>query len=238
MKVFKSLLSLVLALTLGATVTVAQQTDAKTEKYVPKIDVEKRAQNQTDRLAKEVEMTEKQVEKVKSIYLKYGKKEIEARKIEDKREFATKVSQIRKDQEKAILDVMTDEQRAAYKDKKAKKAEEYAARKKRMEAENRAKEQGKEIAKPKSLKGKPMTAEQNAQRKTDRMVGDLSLTREQIPEVQKIQLDYFTQLDEAMNSIEDRSELSAKVKGLKEAKTASLKKVLTDEQFKKMTEKK
>lgn len=239
MKVFKSLLSLVLALTIGATVAVAQQPDAKPEKIIPNIDIEKRAQNQTDRLAKELEMTEKQVEKVKSIYVKYGKKELEARKIEDKREFAMKVSKIRKDQEKALFDVMTDEQRAAYKDKKAQKAEQYAAKKARVEAETRAKQQGKEMAKSEPVKkGEPMTAEQNAQRKTDKMVGDLSLTRDQIPQVQKIQLDYFTQLDEAMTTIEDRSELSAKVKGLKEAKTASLKKVLTEEQFNKMTEKK
>lgn len=227
-----------MALTLGATVTVAQQTDAKTEKYVPKIDVEKRAQNQTDRLAKEIEMTEKQVEKVKSIYVKYGKKEIEARKIEDKREFAMKVGQIRKDQEKAILDVMTDEQRAAYKDRKAKKAEQYAARKARVEAETRAQEKGSEMQKPKAVKGEPMNAEQNAQRKTDRMVGDLSLTREQIPEVLKINTDYYTQVDEAMKTIEDRTEVAAKVKSLKDARMASLKEILTAEQYKKMTENK
>lgn len=237
MKVFKSLLGLVLILTLCTPALMAQQTETKEQLMRPEVNVEQKAQRQTDNLAKKVELTEKQVEKVKNIYIKYGNKEADAKKIEDTKERGQKISKIRMDQEQALKDVMTAEQLAKYQQAKDKKAESMSAKKEQRDVEKRAKEKGTTKQKG-EMKGEPFSTEQKAQKKTDRLVEELGLTREQVPQVQKINIDYYTQLDELMKNTEDRTALKDSKNALKETYMASLKNVLTAEQYKKMEEKK
>ena len=141
------------------------------------------------------------------------------------------------DQEQALKDVMTKEQLAKYQEAKDKKRESMSAAKEQRDTEKRAKEKG-TAPERRELHGEPFTTEQKAQKKTDSLVDELGLTREQVPQVQKINLDYYTQLDQLMKNTEDRSALKASKNALKETYTTSLKAVLTAEQFEKMNEKK
>jgi hypothetical protein len=235
MKVFKLILGFVLFFTLGANTTFAQKaTRVEGEQSMEAL--ERRAQVRTDNLAKKVEMTESQVNKIKAIYLKYGKKEREVRSIEDKKERGMKIVEIRKAQEKEIKAVMTKEQRIQYEEQMSKKNEQMASMNNKRKAAKKAEEKGKEVPKS-AAKGEPMNAEQQAQKKTDNMVGDLGLNREQIDKVQQVNIDYYKGMEEMLNTMEDRTKMSQKKTELENARLASLKEILTDAQYKKLTEK-
>lgn len=233
MKVLKLILGLVLFLALSTNVTFAQTSSVKP---TPE-QIEKRAQQKTDNLAKKVELTEDQVVKVKEIYIKYRNMEVDARQIEDAQKRKEKLVESQKGQEKALRGVMTKEQLAKYDEAKSKRTEEKVAKRKQMEAAKRAEERGQEIPRSPS-KGQPLSTEQKAQRQTDKMVVELSLSREQTTKVQAVNVEYYTKLDELIKSESDRTKIKELRDGLRTARLASLKEVLTEQQYKSMTDEK
>lgn len=237
MKLFKSLLGLVLILLLSSSVTFGQDA-GKPAMQRPAMDPEVRAQKQTDNLAKKVELTEKQVKEMKKIYTKYNKQRIEAKKLTDMAQRRTKLTNITRDENKAIEEAMTANQLKAYKESRQKRKQEldqkFAAQMKKKEAIERERRTG--VKQPVSTdnaeqKKSPVN---KAQKTTDEMVKNLGLTREQVPQVMKININFHEGMDKAKSLSNDKEAWTAEVKKLKAAQEGALKKVLTEEQIEKL----
>jgi Spy/CpxP family protein refolding chaperone len=84
----------------------------------------------------------------------------------------------------------------------------------------------------------PLTAEARAQKWTDWMKKELTLTTEQEPEVHAINIKYADQVDDIKAEEGDRRSKFTEVRETNKAKDEELKAVLTPEQFTKYTEKK
>ncbi|GAF04443.1 DUF4890 domain-containing protein [Saccharicrinis fermentans] len=84
-------------------------------------------------------------------------------------------------------------------------------------------------------KGKMGTPEEMAQKQTERMKESLNLSDEQEAKVKSINLEFAEKQQELVNSSSgDRTAMRESMKTIREDKKAALKKVLTDEQYKKM----
>jgi hypothetical protein len=219
MKLFKSLLGMAMILLLSSSVAYGQEKNKKPTQRAP-LTTEQRAQRQTDNFVKKNELNEKQAKEVKEIYIKYGEKIEGLNKNAEASAKNKEVAMARSKQEAELVKVLTEEQLAAYKEKKAKKVEKYTKKK----AVRPAKE---------TL----LTPDQRAQKRTDRLIKKLELTREQVPQVSKANLEYYTALAGVDMEGEDRAAIKAEKKALKADYDASLKKVLTEAQFTKMNEK-
>lgn len=84
----------------------------------------------------------------------------------------------------------------------------------------------------------PLTAEERAQKWTDWMKKELTLTAEQEPKIHAINLKYADQVDDIKAEEGDRRSKFKEVRATNKAKDEELKAVLTPEQFTKYTEKK
>jgi Spy/CpxP family protein refolding chaperone len=84
----------------------------------------------------------------------------------------------------------------------------------------------------------PLTAEERAQKWTDWMKKELTITAEQEPKVHAINLKYADQMDDIKTSEGDRRSKFKDARATNQAKDEELKTVLTPEQFTKYTEKK
>lgn len=238
MKVFKLILGLGFILALSATTINAQSTPTLDGGDSTAEAVERRAQKQTDNLAKKVELNESQVGKVKDIYIKYGKKEMAARKIEDKKEMSMKMMEIRKGQEEALRGIMNAEQLAKYEEQKAKRSAEMMEKRKKSDAAKRADERaGDSPEKERKPTPAPESLEERAQKKTDKMIEELDLTREQVPQVQEVNMDFYAKMDKKVKGLKDMSKIKEIRQDLNDKRLASLKKILTDEQYQKITNK-
>jgi Spy/CpxP family protein refolding chaperone len=84
----------------------------------------------------------------------------------------------------------------------------------------------------------PLTAEERAQKLTDWMKKELTLTAEQEPKVHAINVKYADQMDDIKAEGGDRRAKFKEAKDTNKAKDEELKTVLTPEQFTKYSEKK
>lgn len=84
----------------------------------------------------------------------------------------------------------------------------------------------------------PLTAEERAQKWTDWMKTELTLTAEQEPNVHAINLKYADQMDDIKSAEGDRRSKFKDAKATSKAKDEELKAVLTPDQFTKYTAKK
>ena len=206
-------------LLLSSSVAYSQEKNEKPTQRAP-MTTEQRAQRQTDNFVKKNELNEKQAKEVKEIYVKYGEK---IKDLKNNAEASTKNKEIgktRSEQEAELVKVLTKEQLAAYKEKKAKMVEKYTKK-----------------AEARPAKETMFTPEESAQKRTDNLTKKLELTREQVPQVQKANLDYYTQLDKVNMDREDKNAIKTDKKAVKADYEASLKKILTEAQFTKMNKK-
>jgi protein CpxP len=84
----------------------------------------------------------------------------------------------------------------------------------------------------------PLTAEERAQKWTDWMKTELTLTAEQEPKVHAINLKYADQMDDIKSAEGDRRSKFKDAKATSKAKDEELKAVLTPDQFTRYTAKK
>lgn len=84
----------------------------------------------------------------------------------------------------------------------------------------------------------PLTTEERAQKWTDWMKKELTLTAEQEPRIHAINVKYADQMDDIKAEEGDRRSKFKEVRETNKAKDEELKAVLTPEQFTKYTEKK
>ena len=223
MKLFKSLLSLLLVLLLSNSVAIAQQNN-QNRKVRKQMTSEERAQKQTDRLTKSLSLDAEQAKKAHAINLKYGKLQQELMGLKSKGEQKSKYKQMREDQNAEYQAILTEEQKAIFN----KKQERRVVKQEKKQAEK--KEMKKAVK-------RANTPETKAESRTNFLHSKLSLTEEQMPKVQAINVNYYTKLAAMKADLKAKKIEMLDRKGLKQERNAELKKVLTPEQFNIMLEK-
>ena len=179
MKLFKSLLSLLLVLLLSNSVAIAQQ-NVQGKKARKQMTTEERAQKQTDRLVKSLSLDAEQTKKAYAINLKYGKLQQELVSLKNKKEQKSKYKQQRAEQNAEFQAILNEEQKAIFNKKQEKKA----VKQEKKQAQKKEKKEMKKAQK------RANTPEDKAQRRTDFLQSKLSLTAEQLPKVQAINVVY------------------------------------------------
>lgn len=226
MKLFKSLLSLLLVLLLSNSVAIAQQNN-QNRKVRKQMTSEERAQKQTDRLTKSLSLDAEQAKKAHAINLKYGKLQQELMGLKSKEEQKSQYKQMRADQNAEYEAILTEEQKAIFN----KKQERRTVKK---EAKAVKQEEKKEM---KKAQKRANTPEDKAELRTNFLKTKLSLTEEQLPKVQAINVNYYTKLAAMKADLKAKKIEKLDRRSLKTERTAALKNILTAEQYRIMTEK-
>jgi len=81
-----------------------------------------------------------------------------------------------------------------------------------------------------------LTPEQRADKQTDMMQKNLSLTADEVTKVKQINLDYWTQVDQMRKNNTDPQTMHTQMKTLRDKHDADLKAVLTPDQYTKFTQ--
>ncbi len=79
-----------------------------------------------------------------------------------------------------------------------------------------------------------LTPDQRAEKRTEMMQKNLSLTADQVPKVKQIILDFETQKDALLKNTTDPQQRRTQMKALRDKQNADLKAVLTPDQYTKM----
>ena len=211
MKFIQKIMALGLVICLSINIATAQRGN-KVQ------DPEAYAQKQTDRLTKQLSLTDVQVREINAINLEYARK-MEAAKADksiDKKNAKVTRKRMKDERSSAIKTVLNDDQLVKF--------EEFRNEKMKKKAEK-----GQFKDKRKRITKKGQTPEQRAQRNTDRLVKRLSLTEAQSTEVSKVYLDYNQRIEEMRNGATPATKEAKEA--LKKDKETAIKSILTPEQL-------
>lgn len=187
---------------------------------------EVRAQKQTERLTKQLSLTESQTTQVAAISLEYANKMTAAKASTTDKEASRAASKtLRTEQATAIKAVLTPEQLTMYNEKGNRKR-------------GGKKGKGKVAKSAKQDRGeKTGTPEERATKQTERLTKQLELTEDQATKITAINLSYAEKKATAKAATTDKEASKAANKTLKAEQAEAIKAVLTPEQLTKYNEK-
>jgi len=228
MKSIKNLIVLSLMVFLSTSTLIAQVGEKRGKAHNP----EAHAQMKTERLAKQLNLTDQQKAEVTKINLAYAEKMKAAKAGATDREAAREaMKSLRAEHKTAIKSVLTAEQVAKMDAKKEKRAERPHPNAKHQKGQKHQKggKHGKGMRSQKKVERSPQARAEN---RTEKMTEHLGLSKEQSDQIAKINATYADKIaSQRKANAKDKEAAKTAIKSLKSEQASAIKSILTPEQM-------